>query len=81
VLFRSADNFYYRYLQGYNVSIKHNGNYYEWIAQEVRRLRSWGKVSDRVSFELLSELEAASATDDKSHEILCYGLLVKAIKK
>jgi len=76
-----ADNFYYRYLQGYNVSIKHNGNYYEWIAQEVRRLRSWGKVSDRVSFEMLSELEAASATDDKSHEILCYGLLVKAIKK
>lgn len=73
-------NFYRHWLKGYDLSILHNGNYYEWIAQEIYRLRSWNKLSPHTVEMILTELSAASAKDETSYEILCYGLLVKAIK-
>lgn len=73
--------YWYKFwLQGYDVQIQYNGNYYEWMAQEVHRLYSWGKIGEIVKTMMLQSLKDASINDRTSHEILCYGLLVKAIK-
>jgi SAM-dependent methyltransferase len=76
-----ADNFYHYYLKDFDITITHNGNYYEWIAQEIHRLASWNKISPYAKQLMLYELGEAAQTDTKSNEILCYGLLVKAVKK
>ena len=73
-------NWYEYWLKGFDLKIWHNGNYYEWIAQEVHRLRSWGELSKETHANMLGELSVSAMMDKKSHEILCYGLLVKAIK-
>jgi len=76
-----SENFYRYYLTGYDLEIRYNGNYYEWIAQEIHRLKSWKKIRTEVAEMVLEDMALASSTDQSSHEILCYGLLVKAIKK
>jgi len=73
-------NWYEYWLKGFDLKIWNNGNYYEWIAQEVHRLRSWGELSKETHANMLGELSVSAMMDKKSHEILCYGLLVKAIK-
>lgn len=75
-----SENFYRYWLSGFNVTIQYNGNYFEWIAQEIFRLLSWKKISPVTAGMIIQELSQASSEDKKSHEILCYGLLVKAIK-
>jgi len=75
-----SDNWYDYWLHNFDVQIQYNGNYYEWMAQEVIRLYSWRKISELTKAMMLRDLEVASETDRTSHEILCYGLLVKAIK-
>jgi SAM-dependent methyltransferase len=75
-----SENFYKYWLQGFDVQIQYNGNYFEWMAQEVHRLKSWGKITERTKAMMLRELSKASGEDRTSHEILCFGLLVKAIK-
>jgi len=76
-----SENFYRYYLSGYDLEIMFNGNYYEWIAQEIHRLKSWKKIRLEVAEMVLEDMALASATDETSYEILCYGLLVKAIKR
>lgn len=76
-----SENFYKHFLKDYHLTIQYNGNYYEWIAQEIFRLVSWKKISPISAGMIIQELTAASAEDRTSHEILCYGLLVKAIKR
>jgi ubiquinone/menaquinone biosynthesis C-methylase UbiE len=76
-----SENFYRYWLGDYELEIKFNGNYYEWIAQEIRRLLSWKKISPVPAQMILIEMADASLSDTCSHEILCYGLLVKAIKQ
>ena len=75
-----SENFYRYYLRGYKLEIRYNGNYYEWIAQEIYRLKSWKKIRPEVAEMMLEDMASASSTDRSSHEILCYGLLVKGIK-
>jgi ubiquinone/menaquinone biosynthesis C-methylase UbiE len=75
-----SENFYRYWLQGYDVQIQYNGNYYEWMAQETHRLTSWNKITKMLRDIILKALERAAEEDRTSHEILCYGLLVKAIK-
>jgi len=72
-----------------DVKIRGNGNYFEYIAQEVRRIRS---VSRRYSksrpnlFELfcifivVRMLSRLDKKDNGSSELLCYGYHVHAIK-
>jgi ubiquinone/menaquinone biosynthesis C-methylase UbiE len=76
---------------GYDIlEITANGNYYEYIAQEIRRI-SW--VADKYSGDkpgfleklaikiVLKALERFEQKDQYSHELLCYGyqLLAKKI--
>jgi len=74
-----ADNFYRRWLKGYDVDITYNGNYYEWLGQELNRLCGSGAIN--TPQVLLDELATLSSKDTGSHALLCYGLMVKAIKR
>jgi SAM-dependent methyltransferase len=87
-----SDNFYRYWLErlGMNVmEVTPNGNYFEYLAQELRRLRS---VSERYTSGQLSRLEQIairflllalarlSESDTDSSELLCYGYHVRAVK-
>ena len=74
------------------INISNNGNYFEYLAQEFRRLpemtmlHSKLTLKDRViykisSFLLLNLLNKWSANNKKSEEVLCFGLHIMAIKK
>jgi ubiquinone/menaquinone biosynthesis C-methylase UbiE len=84
--------FYERHLSGYRfsiVEIRANGNYFEYLAQELRRLpsaaeryanrplRRWESLALRFVLRLLQQ---AAATDKESHELLCFGYHVHARK-
>jgi ubiquinone/menaquinone biosynthesis C-methylase UbiE len=72
------------------VSIVNNGNYFEFIAQELRRLESIEykycknvKLKDkekRSIVKILKNLESASKNDTNSDEILCFGFQIIAKK-
>jgi hypothetical protein len=67
-----------------------NGNYFEFLAQELRRLPS---VSEKYAGQaigysyrflialLISLLARLSAREVRSHQFLCYGLHVRARKR
>jgi SAM-dependent methyltransferase len=69
--------------------VERNGNYFEYLAQELRRLRG---VADRYAKApappaveqavkvVLGHLARLSATDKGSSELLCFGLHVRAVK-
>ena len=50
------------------------------MAQEIGRMVSWGDVNPNIASMMIQQMEEASARKPESCEILCYGLLVKAIK-
>lgn len=72
------------------LEITPNGNYFEYIAQELNRLNSisnkyCGKeLSNNVKsaiYEINAQLQELSNTDNGSSELLCFGLHVLAKKK
>ena len=75
-----SENFYKYWLSGYDLQITYNGNYYEWLAQELIRISSWGNINPAHVELLLFQMEHAMNLNPKSYEILCFGLMVKAIK-
>lgn len=67
-----------------------NGNYFEFLAQEVRRIKRMAKeysgtsisiIDKIINHLLLYRLQKLSAKGNKSNEILCYGVHVFAKKK
>jgi SAM-dependent methyltransferase len=71
------------------VEIVQNGNYFEYIAQELRRIPgvsqrySGMKLSfwDRIRLRrILNTLQRLSLKDEKSNELLCFGYHIKAVK-
>jgi SAM-dependent methyltransferase len=72
------------------IELRPNGNYFEYLGQELRRLpeiasrysyrqaRFWHRV---ISYMLLSFLEKCSRSDRGSSEIMAFGWLVMAAKK
>jgi ubiquinone/menaquinone biosynthesis C-methylase UbiE len=75
---------------GYQITdIQMNGNYFEYIAQEVRRLKRVSKqyskgynFLDKIFIHLnLWTLQRLSKNDTNSNELLCYGIHVFAKKK
>jgi ubiquinone/menaquinone biosynthesis C-methylase UbiE len=85
--------FYQRNLEdnGFEITeIEANGNYFEYIAQEIRRLPEMGRkyssskfnIFEKLSYYVtLSMLSRFSKNDTKSNELLCYGYHVLARKK
>ncbi len=84
--------FYEHHLKQMNYNIEeitHNGNYFEFIGQEVRRIKRVSKeyssgynFFDKIYTHLtLMTLEKLSKRDSKSQELLCYGIHVFAQKK
>jgi ubiquinone/menaquinone biosynthesis C-methylase UbiE len=73
-------NWYKYHLKDYHLEITYNGSYYEWIAQEIHRMISQGDILASFGHILINQLEAAMQNKKNSHEILCFGLLVKAVK-
>jgi ubiquinone/menaquinone biosynthesis C-methylase UbiE len=84
--------FYEHHLREMNYNIKeitHNGNYFEFIGQEVRRIKRVGKeyssgynFFDKIFTHLtLITLEKLSKRDSKSQELLCFGIHVFAQKR
>ena len=71
-----SSNFYKTWLPNYKVTIEYNGNYYEWLAQELHRTGITLKGFPQV----YEYLESKQKEDLNSHLILCYGLMVTAIK-
>lgn len=69
-----SDNFYLHHLINYEVKIEYNGNYYEWIVQELHRIDYHGG-------DIFAVLERMSGEDTDSFQRLCFGLLITAIKK
>ena len=70
--------------------IKTNGNYFEYIAQEIRRLPAIAKKYSNHSFRnkdniaknmILELLKSFSLNDSGSDELLCYGYHILARKK
>jgi ubiquinone/menaquinone biosynthesis C-methylase UbiE len=70
--------------------IVRNGNYFEYLAQEVRRIpgvaeqygnRKESLFGKMIRFGMLVLLHRLSHTDTGSGEMLCYGLQVRAHKK
>ncbi len=82
--------FYEKHLEGYEMlSLEANGNYFEYVAQELRRVRSISKqyASTRVGLftklliaMLLKKLNTLSQRGGESKELLCYGYQVLAKK-
>lgn len=83
--------FYEHYLADFEIlDFQLNGNYFEYIAQELRRiprvagqyagggLRPWERLAQRV---LLGGLRRLSTADHGSSELLCYGCHVFAQKR
>ena len=85
--------FYEMYLEenGFEIlEIKSNGNYFEYMGQEIRRIPS---IADRYSNNkpnrleqlaiglVLRMLERFSKKDKGSHELLCFGFHILAKKK
>ncbi|WJS95139.1 methyltransferase domain-containing protein [Flavobacterium johnsoniae] len=73
-----------------DIVITANGNYFEYIAQEVGRLSSVAKQYSNIQLEkkeldnieqLKKILQKLSDNDTNSSELLCFGLHVKARKK
>jgi len=89
--------FYQHYLPLYGfevVEIQFNGNYFEYLAQEVRRLpeiatRYAGRRSRTpqsialrfASLVMLKALQVFTQADTGSSELLCYGTHILAVKK
>jgi ubiquinone/menaquinone biosynthesis C-methylase UbiE len=85
--------FYEYWLDKFNfeiVDIQHNGNYFEYLAQEVRRLpqvsRDYAKTQlDKkghlIVDQMLGLLNSLSEKDNGSKEFLCFGMQVLAKKK
>jgi len=84
--------FYEHHLKEMNYNIEdltHNGNYFEFIGQEVKRIKRVSKeyssgynFFDKIFIHLtLFTLEKLSKKDRKSQELLCYGIHVFAQKK
>jgi len=86
-------NFYETWLPalGFKIEdLEYNGNYFEYLAQELRRLET---VSHKYSMPRLSTLQrmavkillsclaSLSASDTGSHDLLAYGLQVRAVKQ
>jgi len=66
-----------------NINITARGNFFEYMAQEVRRLQSVSNKYSKCEFgeeitRLLANLEKASINDTGSDELLCYGYMVTA---
>lgn len=87
-------NFYRTFLErnGFRIiDIQHNGDYFEYLAQEMRRIPQMGKQYSRSgpfgwlnrlwSFPTLIMLGRLSSRDRGSEEMLCYGIHVHAIKE
>jgi ubiquinone/menaquinone biosynthesis C-methylase UbiE len=85
--------FYEKHLSDYGLTIIEiltNGNYFEYMAQEIRRLPeisenySNSKLNTldklRLNF-LLKRLQKLSKKDSGSQELLCFGYHIKAVKK
>jgi len=75
---------------GYEIlELKHNGNYFEFLAQEVRRVKRVAKqysggynFLDKIFTHLqLFSLEKLSRKNRNSEELLCYNIFVFARKK
>ena len=69
--------------------IEHNGNYFEYLAQELRRLESVSakysdlnfSIPDRLAIKrLLSTLQRSTDNDSGSNELMSYGLHITATK-
>ncbi|MDD2734698.1 MAG: methyltransferase domain-containing protein [Desulfuromonadaceae bacterium] len=72
------------------VELRHNGNYIEYLAQEIRRV---GLISKKYASSKLNLLEKIvvqlmlfvlarrTGRDTGSHELLCFGYHVSAVKK
>ncbi len=85
--------FYEYWLEHLNYTIEdldHNGNYFDYIAQELRRLPSIAEKYTEYSLskeeissthKLLNKLEQLSRYGGTSNELLTYGLHVKARKR
>lgn len=85
--------FYEHHLKQMNYDIKeifHNGNFFEFVAQEVRRVKRIGKeytgtklnILDKIAIHsVLPLLQRLSRKDKKSQELLCFGVHVFAQKK
>lgn len=72
------------------IELKENGNYFEYIAQEIRRIPSLCNLypKDRMNFFekvgikiILKMLERFSRKDSDSRELLCFGYHMLAIKR
>jgi ubiquinone/menaquinone biosynthesis C-methylase UbiE len=85
--------FYEHHLKQMNYDIQeifHNGNFFEFVAQEVRRIKRIGKeytgaklnIIDKIAVHsLLPLLQRLSKKDKRSQELLCFGIHVFAKKK
>jgi len=74
-----ADNFYRHWLKKYDVDITYNGNLYEWLGRELNKLQGSGEID--ACETVLDQLTTLSSNDTGSYALLCYGLMVKAIKR
>ncbi len=84
--------FYEHHLNQMNYDIKeifHNGNFFEFVAQEVRRVKRIGNeytgtklnVFDKIAIHsVLPLLQRLSKKDKRSQELLCFGVHVFAQK-
>lgn len=72
------------------VEMEENGNYFEYVAQELKRLESMGMKYSKVSQPqevkqaldvVLDYIQQCGAKDEGSKELLFFGMHVKAVKK
>lgn len=87
--------FYEKFLEenGFSIlEISYNGNYFEYLAQELRRIPSMGRKYSQMNrvkkitikvliIPLLFLLQNLSKYDSRSNEMLCFGLHILAQKK
>lgn len=84
--------YYQHHLENYGferITIQNNGSYFEYLAQEIRRLKSVGlkyseskaSIFEKISIYVILRLLRKFQNNDKdSHELLNFGYFVTAIK-
>jgi ubiquinone/menaquinone biosynthesis C-methylase UbiE len=88
-----SENFYRYWYEKFGlriIDIQKNGNFFEYLAQETRRINSMSNkystykmesIDKQIINRMLALLEKLSRQDQGSNEMLCFGLHVLAVKE
>ena len=62
-----SENWYRYHFKDYDIQIQYNGNYYEWMAQELLRMVSQGDINEMQAKLIIFQMEHAIEKHPRSY--------------